>query len=313
MLQADTRVTQNSMQPVIRISRGSFPSGVYAEVERLIRESAHQLAPAIEALHGLLYYHAAVDRNTNTIMNVSVWESEQATRQMETLAPMLAQRPILVNSMAARKGLRALILAASNPRAWLVDVTELVEMGPDQARDFSHAGHRLADALASLPVPVIAAVDGAALGGGSELVLACDLTLAGTNAEFGQIEAMGGVMPAFGRTWRLARRVGHQRALQMLFTAQVVDAQTAKAIGLVLDVVPSRELLVRAQELAAQIAKVSRQSVAAIKRVVGAGVNLAPSAISSLEEEAFAALFGTDDQRGRMRAFLANQGAPAGR
>jgi enoyl-CoA hydratase len=212
-----------------------------------------------------------------------------------------------VNSLAERPNLGALIIAASHPQAWLVNVAELVDMSPAEARAFSQAGHQLADALSSLPVPVIAAVDAAALGGGCELVLACDITLAGAAARFGQIEAMGGVLPAFGGTWRLARRVGHQRAMQMLFTAEVVDAQTAKVIGLAIDVVASADLMNRAQALASEITKTSRQSVAAIKRVVAAGTNLSPSAISALEEETFASLFGTDEQRGRMRAFLANQ------
>jgi enoyl-CoA hydratase len=212
-----------------------------------------------------------------------------------------------LNSLVENPTLRVLIITASHPQAWLVNVAELAEMSPAEARKFSQAGHQLADALASLPVPVIAAVDGAALGGGCELVLACDIAIAGTMARFGQIEAMGGVLPAFGGTWRLARRVGYQRAMQMLFTAEVVDAQTAKSIGLVLDIVQSGELLDRARGLATQISKVSCQSVAALKRVAAASTNLAPSAISVLEEEAFASLFGTDEQRGRMRAFLANQ------
>lgn len=214
-----------------------------------------------------------------------------------------------VNSLAGRPELRVLIIAASDPQAWLVNVAELVEMSPAEARSFSRAGHELADALADLPVPVIAAVDATALGGGCELVLACDITLAGEAAHFGQIEAMGGVLPAFGGTWRLARRVGHQRAMQMLVTAEVVDAQTAKAIGLALDVVPSSELINRAQAIAAQITKTSHQSVAAIKRVVKNGTHLSPSAISVLEEEVFASLFGTEEQRDRMRAFLASQSA----
>jgi enoyl-CoA hydratase len=214
-----------------------------------------------------------------------------------------------VNSLIKNMTLRVVIIAASHPQAWLVNVAELSQMSPAEARKFSQAGHKLADALVSLPVPVIAAVDGSALGGGCELVLACDIAIAGTMARFGQIEAMGGVLPAFGGTWRLALRVGYQRAMPMLFTAEVVDAQTAKSIGLVLDVVPSSELLDRARGLGAQISKVSRQSVAALKRVVAASTNLAPSAISVLEEETFASLFGTDDQRGRMRAFLASQAA----
>ena len=155
----------------------------------------------------------------------------------------------MVRSLSEQENLRVLIIAASDPEAWLVNVEELVEMSPDQARAFSRAGHQLADALASLPAPVIAAVDGAALGGGCELVLACDLAIAGASAQFGQIEAMGGVIPAFGGTWRLARRVGNQRAMRMLLTAEVVDAETAKTIGLVLDTVPSAQLHDQARAL----------------------------------------------------------------
>jgi enoyl-CoA hydratase len=209
----------------------------------------------------------------------------------------------LVNDQA----LRAVVLTASHAQAWLVNVAELAEMSPHEAHAFSRAGHNLGDALAQLPVPVVAAIDQVALGGGCELALACDLILAGPSACFGQIEAMGGVLPAFGGTWRLAQRVGHQRALRMLYTAETVDAETAKSMGLVLDVVPSAELMDRARALTAQIAGASRQSVAAIKRVVNAGIHLAPSAIATLEEEAFAGLFGTDDQRTRMRNFLASQ------
>jgi enoyl-CoA hydratase len=209
----------------------------------------------------------------------------------------------VIHSLNERGTLRTLLIAASDPQAWLVNVQELVDMSPDEARAFSRAGHRLADALGNLPVPVIAAVDSPALGGGCELVLACDMAIAGAGARFGQIEAMGGVLPAFGGTWRLARRIGHQRAMRMLFTGEVVDAETAKSIGLVIDVVPSEQLLDHAYTLAAEVTQASRQSIAAIKRAVGIGTHLPPSAISALEEEIFAGLFGTEDQRQRMRAF----------
>ncbi|MBL8234116.1 MAG: hypothetical protein JNL98_36805 [Bryobacterales bacterium] len=81
--------------PVVRISKGRFAPERFAEVRRLIEESAVPLIPAIGELRGLLYYHAAVDEHTNTVVNVSIWEDEAAARQMDTLAPMLAQRPIL--------------------------------------------------------------------------------------------------------------------------------------------------------------------------------------------------------------------------
>ena len=210
-------------------------------------------------------------------------------------------------ALAEQHELRAGILAADHPAAWLVDVAELAEMSPAAARAFSRAGHRLADAIAALPVPVIAAVDGPALGGGCELVLACDLALAGASACFGQIEAMGGVLPAFGGTWRLAERVGRQRAFAMMTTAEVLNPSAAKAAGLILDAVPSANLLVAAYALAERVARASRQSVAAIKRVTRAGVHLPPAAIAALEQETFAGLFGTDDQRQRMQSFLARQ------
>ena len=95
LMHTSARLTQGEARPVVRISKGHFAPGKYDEVERLIRDSANLLAPAIQSLQGLLYYHAGADRSTNTIVNVSIWESEQAARQIETLAPMLAQRPIL--------------------------------------------------------------------------------------------------------------------------------------------------------------------------------------------------------------------------
>lgn len=94
-MQTNRRITKGARQPVVRISKGRFDQEKYPEVRRLIDESATPLAPAIQALGGLLYYHAGLDPNTNTVVNVSVWENEQAARQMDALAPMLAQRPIL--------------------------------------------------------------------------------------------------------------------------------------------------------------------------------------------------------------------------
>ena len=94
-MQSEIRLKTNAAQPVVRISMGHFAPQKYDEVRRLIAESAIPLGPAIQVLPGLLYYHAAVDAGTNTLVNISIWETEQAARQMDTLAPMLAQRPIL--------------------------------------------------------------------------------------------------------------------------------------------------------------------------------------------------------------------------
>src|SRR5260370_36669215 len=134
--------------------------------------------------------------------------------------------------LAHRNVLRVLSITANAPAAFLVDVSELADMEQPVAAAFSQAGHRLANTLESLPFPVIAAVEGAALGGGCELLLACDLAIAGAEATFGQIEAMGGVMPGFGGTWRLARRVGFQSACQINFPGARVDSPAAHTYGL---------------------------------------------------------------------------------
>jgi enoyl-CoA hydratase len=149
---------------------------------------------------------------------------------------------------------RVVILTGGHPEALLVDVAELAHMTPTAALAYSRAGQELMSVLETLPVPVMAAVSGPALGGGCELVLGCDLAVGSTEATFGQIEANGGVVPAFGGTWRLARRVGYQRACQLIFTAGIVSADLARDYGLVLDIYSREDLMPRCLELASQIA-----------------------------------------------------------
>lgn len=215
-----------------------------------------------------------------------------------------------VARLSVPKPPRVLILTASHPQSFLVNVAELADMSATGAQAFSGAGHRLAQALEEAPFPTIAAVEGPASGGGCELILACDLAIAGEGASFGQIEALGGVMPGFGGTWRLARRVGYQRALEMMFTAAIVDAATAHAYGLVLAVTPRGEALDRANALADRISKTSAASVGAIKRTARLGWNLPPAAIDALEEASFPALFG-QEQSARTHTYLKQQAQQA--
>jgi len=213
---------------------------------------------------------------------------------------------VAAEELGHRDDVRALILTANDPAAFLVNVSELADMEEGSAAAFSRAGHRLAGILESLPFPVMAAVEGAALGGGCELVLACDIAIAGAGATLGQIEALGGVMPGFGGTWRLARRVGFQRACEMMYTGSIIDAMTAKACGLVLEVSPAGESLAAAKELAERIGKASRSSVTAIKRVARAAWNLESSQADGLEEAAFPKLFGSE-QSAPIHAYLKQQ------
>jgi enoyl-CoA hydratase len=200
---------------------------------------------------------------------------------------------------------RVVILRSEHPAALLVDVAELAHMTPAAALSYSRAGQRLMETLEALPVPIIAAVSGPALGGGCELVLGCDLAFCTGDATFGQIEANGGVVPAFGGTWRLVRRVGYQRACQMIFTAAVLDAPAAKEYGLVLDVLAASELLDRCQEMATDICGASRASVAEAKHILTRSSGREPAMANAMEQAGFAAMFGAADQRERMDAFLA--------
>ena len=184
------------------------------------------------------------------------------------------------------------------------DIAAMVSMTPTEALRFSQLGHSLGALLEALPFPVIAAVNGFALGGGCELALACDFLYASDAAKLGQPEVSLAVIPGFGGTQRLARRVGVARARELVYTGDVLSAEEALRIGLVNAVFPASELLDRARATAQKIASKGPLAVAAAKRVLlrGEGTDLA--AANELEAQAFAGLFGTEDQRAGMGAFV---------
>ena len=203
---------------------------------------------------------------------------------------------------------RVLIIAQGHPQAFLVDVNDLADMSPSEAAEYSHVGQQIALALAALPFPAIAAVDGMALGGGCELAMSCDLTYASASSQFGQIEANGGVMPAFGGTWNLSQRVGLQKASELIFTGAVFSAEQAKECGLILEVLEPGQLMPYVNEVATKIVNAAHMSVANSKKVLREGYGLPFTAALAMEQGSFASLFGTTDQRGRMHAFLEQQG-----
>jgi enoyl-CoA hydratase len=154
------------------------------------------------------------------------------------------------------------------------------------------------------PHPVIAAVNGFALGGGCELLLACDLVYAAEHARFGQPEVNLGVIPGFGGTQRLTRRVGPLHARDLVLTGRMIDAQEALRIGLVNEVVPAGELLGRARAVAEMISSKGPLAIAAAKRVMVRGADLELTAAHELEAQAFGVLFGSEDQTEGMTAFV---------
>jgi enoyl-CoA hydratase len=184
------------------------------------------------------------------------------------------------------------------------DIAAMASMSPLEARRFAAIGHGVGDRLEGLAFPVLAAVNGFALGGGCELALACDFILASDKAKLGQPEVNLAVIPGFGGTQRLARRVGIGRARELVYTGAMLTADKALAMGLVNEVFPGEALLDEAKKRARTIAEKGPLAVAAAKRVLLRGEGAPLAAACELEAQAFAALFGSDDQREGMKAFL---------
>jgi enoyl-CoA hydratase len=183
------------------------------------------------------------------------------------------------------------------------DILAMAGMDVDGARRFAEAGHCLADAIAALPAPVIAAVNGYALGGGTELALACDVIYASRAAVFGQPEVALGLIPGFGGTQRLPRRIGIGRAREWIFAGERWSAEDAFRVGLVDRLCDPAELGTKAQALAQAIAARGRLAVAAAKRAIQQGADLPLGPACALERELFAGLFATEDQKEGMAAF----------
>jgi len=213
---------------------------------------------------------------------------------------------LLLDGVEADPALRALVLTGAGDKAFVAgaDIAEMSALAPLEARRFAEAGQRTFERLEGLPIPTIAAVNGFALGGGCELAMACDLVYASERARFGQPEVNLGIIPAFGGTQRLQRRVGPARAMEMILTGDMVDAATAKAWGLALEVLAPDALLPHALSQARKIAGKGPAATAAAKRILRATAAPALGAGQEMEAEAFGMLFGTRDGREGLQAFV---------
>lgn len=218
---------------------------------------------------------------------------------LDELARAIAQ-------VAADDSARVLLVTGSGEKAFVAgaDISEMQNYTPEQARAFSERGMRVMHALEALPVPVIALVNGYALGGGCELAMACDWILAADNAVFGQPEVNLGIPPGFGGTQRLTRLVGRAMALELLTTARQVGADEALRIGLANHVHPAAELRSQGIEMARRIAAASPVAVRLAKQAAQRGQDIDLANACVFESHAFALAFATADQKEGMRAFL---------
>lgn len=212
----------------------------------------------------------------------------------------------VINNINAGGDVRALIITGGGEAFCAgADIAEIKGLGnPLAALDFVDTIHDCFYRLESLPFPVIAAVNGLALGGGCELSLACDLRLASENAVFGLPEVKIGVLPGGGGTQRLPRIVGLTKAKELLFTGKSINALEAKEIGLVNKVVSADQLLVEAEKTACDLAKLPKAGLWMIKRAVNEGIGKDLRTAIEVEKKAFAILFSTADQKEGINAFI---------
>lgn len=184
------------------------------------------------------------------------------------------------------------------------DIAAIQNMDSAAAAEFSKLGKRAFHAIEQFNCPVIAAVNGFALGGGCELALACDFMIASEKAKFGLPEAKLGVTPGFGGMQRMAARVGNAITRELVYTGKIIDANEGLRIGLVNRIVPVDQLLPSCQELAEQIAAVGPLAVSAAKRTLAGPAYVIDETADQNDSQLFGSLFGTADQTEGMQAFL---------
>lgn len=204
---------------------------------------------------------------------------------------------------------RAVVLHGLAPRSFAAgaNIREMAPMGPEEARTHGARGQATTVAIERLPLPVIAAVHGSCLGGGTEIALACDFIVASDDAMFGQPEINLGVMPGWGGTRRLPRRVGAAFARRWILTGKPVVARDAFAMGLLEKVVPRYELMPAALALARDLAQKAPVALAAAKYSLNHALDPGAAEGLAYELDLWARLFGTPDQKSGMAAFLNKQ------
>ncbi|MBP8985759.1 MAG: enoyl-CoA hydratase/isomerase family protein [Syntrophobacterales bacterium] len=202
--------------------------------------------------------------------------------------------------------IKAIILTGSGEKAFVAgaDISEMKDLRPKEALAFMELGHETLRALETLPKPSIAAVNGFALGGGTEISMACDMRFASETARFGQPEILIGLIPGWGGTQRLPRLVGMGRAKELIMGGEQIDAKRAYEIGLVNQVFPADQLLDAAKKFAKKLAGLPGFAIKMAKHSINYGYDLALDNANRLETECCAQCFSTDDQKEGMTAFL---------
>ena len=206
---------------------------------------------------------------------------------------------------------RVMIITGAGEKAFVAgaDIAAMSRLSVQEGRRFAALGQSVFSAIENVPKPVIAAINGYALGGGCELAMACDIRIASEKARIGQPEVNLGIIPGFGGTQRLPRLVGRGKAKELIFSAVALDAAAAERIGLVDAVVPPDQLLPKARELAALIASKAPLAVGLAKAAINRGLDVDLESGLAYEAALFGECFSTADQREGMEAFLSKRKA----
>lgn len=211
----------------------------------------------------------------------------------------------VLREVAGRDDLRAVIITGAGDKAFVAgaDIREMLPMKPLDTRRFASLGHEVTRLLERMEKPVIAAINGYALGGGCELALACDIRIAASTAKMGLPEVGLGIFPGFGGTQRLSRLVGRGKASELIFTGDPVDAETAARIGIVNRVVPADRLLEEARTMARRMMERGPLALKLAKTAIQQSQETGLSSGLAYEMEAFSLVFSTDDKVEGLKAF----------
>ncbi len=212
----------------------------------------------------------------------------------------------VIENVSRNDSIRVLVLTGAGDKSFVAgaDINEFKGLNPLSARLLAERGQGICFELERLPKPVIACVNGFALGGGCEIAMACDFIYASDKARFGQPEVNLGLIPGYGGTQRLSRLVGRAKAKELCMTGEMIDAQQGKELGLVAKVFPAEQLLDETMKVARALALKSAGVLRSVKRVVDGGADLALRNGCALEAEAFGVCFGSEDMREGVSAFL---------
>lgn len=241
------------------------------------------------------------------------------SQQHDGIATITVNRPKALNALdsgvldALRQRIeglgtdvRAILLTGAGDKAFVAgaDIAQMVDMDADAAEAFGRRGQQAFQALADFPGPTVAAINGFALGGGLELAMACDILVAADTAKLGLPETTLAVIPGFGGTQRLPRRVGLGQAKKLVFTGEMIGAQEALRIGLVDQVTEPDALIPICKKILEKALRNGPLAVQHAKRVIDQGIEMPLEDALSLEASAFGEVFGTGDQKEGMQAFL---------